>query len=336
MTGQTSTPRVSVVIPNWNTRRWLPGCLDGLQAQTFQDFRVFLVDNGSSDGSVEFVQAEYPEVQVVALPKNQGFAVAVNIGIAATQGQYVALLNADTQPSPSWLNALVSALDAAPPDVGGIASKMLQLTDPTRIDDAGDTFSWYGSARKQGLGESALAHATPREVFSICAGAALYRRDFLQTVGGFDERFGSYLEDIDLGLRGCLLGYRYFYEPTAEILHQSHGAGTPHARYVTLMMRNRLAVLLKNIPLGLLLKHLGTLLYGQLYYFLAYKRPWHSVKGWGSFVLMSPYLLRQRRKILKHRRISSTKLEALLSNELGEIPLRVLLHNKARQLLGKD
>lgn len=333
-----STPaaRVTVVIPNWNTRKWLPGCLDGLRAQTFRDFVVLLIDNGSSDDSIAFVQNAYPEVKVIALPENRGFAAAVNVGIAAAKSPYVALLNVDTHPSPTWLGALVTALDTAPLDVGGIASKMLQLADPTRIDNAGDIFSWYGSARKQGLGEPASTYATPREVFSICAGAALYRQDFLQTVGGFDERFGSYLEDIDLGLRGRLFGYRYHYEPTAQILHQSHGAGTPHARYVTLMMRNRLAVLLKNIPARLLLKHLGTLLYGQFYYFLAYKRPWHALKGWGGFVLMLPYVLRQRRDILKRRQISDTALEALLSDELGEIPLPVLLRNKARQLLGKS
>lgn len=335
MTGPTSLPTVAVIIPNWNTRRWLPGCLDGLRAQNFQDFGVVVVDNGSSDDSVAFVQAEYPEMRVVALLENRGFAAAVNVGIATTQSEFVALLNVDTQPSSAWLGALVAALDAAPPNVGGVASKMLQLADPTRIDNAGDTFSWYGSARKQGMDEPAHGYTAPREVFSICAGAALYRREFLQVVGTFDERFGSYLEDIDLGVRGRLLGYRYSYEPSAEILHQSHGAGIPHARYVTLMMRNRLAVLTKNFPLRLLIKHLGTLLYGQFYYFLAYKRPWHALKGWGGFILMLPYLLRQRREILKRKRISDTDLEALLSNALGEIPMKTLLRNKVRQLLGK-
>ncbi|MBN2391082.1 MAG: glycosyltransferase family 2 protein [Anaerolineae bacterium] len=336
MTDSTEVARVTIVIPNWNTRKWLPGCLDGLRAQTFQDFAVLLVDNGSSDDSVAFVQTAYPEVRTIALPENRGFAAAVNVGIAASRSPYVALLNVDTQPSPTWLDALVTALDTAPLDVGGIASKMLQLTDPARIDNAGDTFSWYGSARKQGLDESASTYDTPCEVFSICAGAALYRRDFLQTVGDFDGRFGSYLEDIDLGLRGRLFGYRYLYEPNARILHQSHGAGTPHARYVTLMMRNRLAVLLKNIPARLLLKHLGTLLYGQFYYFLAYKRPWHSLKGWGGFMLTLPQVMRQRREILKRKQISNTELEALLSDELGEIPLPVLLRSKARQLLRKS
>jgi hypothetical protein len=317
-----TVPRVAVVIPNWNTRRWLPGCLDGLRKQTFRDFETWLVDNGSTDGSVDFVQEHYPEVQVIAFAENRGFAAAVNAGIAATRSAYVALLNSDTQPRPTWLDALVATLDAAPPDVGGVASKMLQLTAPTRIDDAGDTFSWYGSARKQGLGRPATAYDRPREVFSICAGAALY-----------DERFESYLEDIDLGLRGRLRGYRYLYAPAAEILHQSHGAGTSHARYVTLMMRNRLAVLVKNIPLALLLKHLGTLLYGQCYYFLAYKRPWHSLQGWLGFVGMLPYLLRQRQQILKHKRLTHAELDGLLSDELGEIPLAELLRGKVRSLL---
>ena len=326
--------RVSVVIPNRNTRQWLPGCLDGLRTQTFQDFEVLLVDNRSTDDSIDFARKHYPEVRILTAAK-QGFAPTVNVGIAAAQSEYVVLLNVDTQPRPTWLTALVSAMDAAPPEVGGIASKMLQLSDPTRIDNAGDTLSWYGSARKQGLGKPATAYNEPREVFSICAGAALYRRSFLQMVGSFDEHFGSYLEDIDVGLRGRLFGYRYLYEPAAEILHQSHGAGTPHARYVQLITRNRLAVLLKNVPSVLLIKHAPTLLYGQFYYFLAYKRPWHALLGWGGFVALIPYLLRQRRKILGHSCLSNTAIDTLLSSEFGEIPLRELLTNKVQQALRK-
>ena len=328
--------RVAVIIPNWNTRHWLPGCLEGLRAQTFQDFAILLVDNGSTDGSVDFVRKHYPEVRILALPENRGFAPAVNVGINESQSEYVALLNSDTIPRPAWLASLVAVLNAAPVEVGGVTSKMLQLTNPLLIDDTGDTLSWYGSARKCGLGEPAVAYNTPGEVFSACAGAALYRRAFLEEIGGFDERFGSYLEDIDLGLRGHLYGYRYLYAPAAEILHQSHGAGIPHARYVTLMTRNRLALLVKNIPLALLFRHLSTLLYGQFYYFLAYQRPWHSLVGIFSCLTLLPYLLRRRRKIFKHRQISNQALDALLSNELGEIPLKTLIRHKVQQILGKS
>ncbi|MBN1872989.1 MAG: glycosyltransferase family 2 protein [Anaerolineae bacterium] len=326
-----SNPRVTIVIPNWNTRRWLPGCLDGLRAQTFQDFQILLIDNGSTDDSLDFIRAHYPEVEIISFAQNRGFAVAVNTGIQHTHTDYVALLNTDTVPHPDWLYHLVEALEHHPTDVGCVAPKMLSLTDPTRIDDVGDTFSWYGSARKRGLGELAETYAQPEEIFSANAGAALYRRAFLEDVGYFDESFVNYFEDIDLGLRGRLLGYRYLYIPQAKILHQSHGSGLPRARYVTLVTRNRLAILLKNIPALLLFKHSGTLLYGQFYYLLAYKKPWHSLKGTLMFLIALPHILRQRRTIQRKNKLPNTVLDSLLINELGEIPLKTLLVDKFKK-----
>ncbi len=321
-------PKVAVVIPNWNTQRWLPGCLDGLRAQHYRDFRVILVDNGSSDDSVALVQQHYPEVELVSFPENRGFAVAVNAGIRQANSEYIALLNVDTIPQPDWLAGLVQTMEASPPEVGGLASKMLSLSQPELIDDAGDTFSWYGSARKRGWRQPASNHTEAIEVFSACAGAALYRRSFLAEVDGFDETFGSYLEDIDLGLRGRLMGYRFLFVPTAPILHQSHGSGLDRSRYVFLMTRNRLLLLFKNIPIELLLKHSYTLLFGQFYFFLVYKKPLHSLAGTLAFLFGLPRVLRQRSIVQQRRRISNQALEAMLSNHLGEPPLREIIKNK--------
>lgn len=325
------TPKVTIVIPNWNTQRWLPGCLDGLRRQTYRDFRVILVDNGSTDNSVAWVRQHYPEVEIAAFPENRGFAVAVNTGIQRAETEYVALLNVDTVPRPEWLAELVKTMDKSPADVGALASKMLSLSHLGIIDDAGDTLSWYGSAHKRGLGRPAEDYTEPVEVFSVCAGAALYRRSFLEETGGFDESFGSYLEDIDLGLRGRLLGYRYFYVPTAAILHQSHGAGLARARYVYFMTRNRLALLLKNIPLTLLWKHSYTLLFGQFYFLLVYKKPFHALAGIGSFLVALPQLLRQRRLIQYNKKISNEALDPMLSNELGEPSLRNIIKTRLGQ-----
>jgi GT2 family glycosyltransferase len=325
-----SEPQVTIVIPCWNNRRWLGGCLDGLQAQHYRDFQVILVDNGSSDGSVAFVKQHYPEIRILSFAKNRGFAPAVNAGIRQTRSEYVALLNTDTIPHPDWLLNLVETMDSSPPDVGSLASKMLKLGDHTIIDDTGDVLSWYGSCRKRGTGESAEMYNEIEEVFSACAGAALYRRSFLEEMGGFDDSFTSYLEDVDLGLRGRLLGYRCLYVPTAKILHQVHGSGLVRSRYVYLITRNRLTLLFKNIPLALLLKHSWTLLYGQVYFFLVYKRPFHSLAGTLSFLLALPRILRQRRTIQRQRKISCEALETMLSNDLEEIPLREILGSKLR------
>jgi GT2 family glycosyltransferase len=323
-----SVPRVTVVIPNWNTRCWLTGCLDGLRNQNFRDFQTLLVDNGSTDDSVIFVQTHYPEVEVHHAIDRPGFAPTVNYGIRQARSEYIVLLNADTVPHPNWLGELVAAMDRSPATVGGLASKMLSMQDPSHIDNAGDLFSWYGSNHKRGFSELALYYQEVEEVFSVCAGAALYRRSFLEDTGGLDERFESYLEDIDLGLRGRLLGYRYLYVPTAQIVHQSHGSGLARTRYVYLMTRNRLAILTKNIPAALLLKHGWTLLYGQFYYFLVYKHPWQSLKGLFAFLIALPHLLQQRGTLLKRRCISNVALDAILTKELGEPNLREILKNK--------
>jgi GT2 family glycosyltransferase len=323
-------PKVSIVIPNWNTQRWLAGCLDGLRAQSYRDFEIILVDNGSTDTSLAFVKQGYPEVKIITLPENKGFAPAVNIGIRQSCAEYVALLNVDTIPQPDWLANLVQTMEASPGDVGGLASKMLSLNDPRLMDDAGDLLSWYGSARKRGTGQPAQNYLEAEEVFSVCAGAALYRRRFFEEVGEFDEGFISYLEDVDLGLRGRLLGYRYLYVPTAEIWHQSHGAGLARSRYVYLITRNRLTLLLKNIPTPLLLKKAPMLLFGQFYFFLVYKKPFHSLAGVFSFLLNLPQVLQQRRKIQKSKQLQNSALEGLLSTDLGEPRLRDIVKTKLK------
>lgn len=205
------------------------------------------------------------------------------------------------------------------------------MDDPTVMDDAGNTLSWYGSACKRGRGEPAHKYSQPEEVFSACGGAALYRHAFFEVVGLFDEAFVSYLEDVDLGLRGQLMGYRCQYVPGAEVLHQWRGAGIPRPHYVYLATRNRLTLLLKNIPWSLLLKHSPTLLYGQLYFFLVYKKPLASLAGIFAFFGALPCILKQRHAIQQHKRISNQAIETLLTHKLGEPPLSEIIMNKLRQ-----
>lgn len=325
-------PRVSVVIPNYNGAGWLPGCLDALAAQTFRNSEVLLVDNGSTDPSRPLLRERYAHVRLIALARNTGFAAAVNIGIRAARGEYVALLNTDTVARPDWLAALVQALDQSPADTGAVASRMLSLDDPSRIDDAGDALSWTGAAEKLGHGEPASKFTHRGEVFSVCAGAALYRRSFLEAVRGFDERFFAYLEDVDLGLRGRLLGYRYVFEPAAQVLHKGHGSALPRADYVRLITRNRLLLFAKSVPLWLLLKHLPQLLYGQLYFLIAYRRPGASLAGYASLLPCIPHVWRERRRARASRRIGVAELDRMLTTRMREPPLRVLLRHRLGRL----
>ena len=183
------------------------------------------MDNGSTDGSVEYLRKEHPDIELVCLPTNTGFAHAANVGIEKTSTPYVALLNTDTEADPDWLRCLVETMDRAEPEIAAVTSQMLRLDQPDLTDNAGDELSWYGAASKRGHGRPATEFTSPGEVFSPCAGATLYRRDFLRAMGGFDESFFAYLEDVDLGLRGRLRGYRYLYQPGAKVLHAGHGAG---------------------------------------------------------------------------------------------------------------
>jgi len=322
--------KATVVIPNWNGIQWLDGCLSALARQDTTVFAAIVVDNGSTDGSAAFIEQHYPDVEVIRLASNTGFANAANIGITKAATPYVVLLNADTEAFPDFLSSLIERIEAAPPEVAAINPQMLRLDDPGRIDDAGDELSWYGAATKRGHNEPAAAYAQEREVFSPCAGASLYRRDFLLALGGFDAVFFAYLEDVDLGLRGRLLGYRYLYSPEAKVLHKSHGADLALERYVELMTRNRLLLFAKNVPARLLIRHAPKLIYGQVYFLFAYARPWSSLKGYWSFVRRLPDTLRKRRTVLRNTRVGLTAWDAWLGNDRPNPSLVAL--TKARLL----
>jgi GT2 family glycosyltransferase len=307
-----SLPEIALIIPNFNGMRWLPDCLASLARQTVSPSETVIVDNGSSDGSVEYIRKTAPGVRILALGRNTGFAGAVKAGIAATRSPFVALLNTDTRADMAWLAELAGALNQAEPDVGGVAGLMQLMEDPSRVENAGDELSWQGAAEKRGHGEPIEAFLQPCELFSCCAGAVLYRREFLEATGGFDESFFAYLEDIDLGLRGRQLGYRYLYVPSARVLHHGHGSGLPGPRYVRWTTRNRLAVLAKNIPGRLLLRHLPSLLYGQWFFLVCHRRPWSSLCGLWDFLRIWPRIQHQRRELLARAVLKADHLDALL------------------------
>lgn len=320
-----NTTRVTVIIPVWNGAVWLPACLCALETQSFHDFTVIVVDNGSTDNSRDLVRAGCPRARLITFARNCGFAAAVNAGIRQCYSEYVALLNMDTQPRPDWLLNLVRVMDANGPEVGCLASKMLAMANPAVADNCGDSLSWQGAASKRGHGQAADLFNQTEEVFSACAGAALYRRNLLEILGGFDERFFAYLEDVDLGLRARLRGYRCLFVPGAEVLHQGHGSGIPPAHYVRLITRNRLLLLLKNIPARLLLRHAFSLLYGQWYFLVMFRRPLAALAGFCSFLMSLSYAFRERRGILKNVAISLDQVDQLLTPTMKEPALRELV-----------
>lgn len=253
--------RVSVAIVNWNGLLHLKRCLPSLWAQTYADFEVILVDNGSTDGSVEWVRAQFPQVRLLVNRTNVGFAAANNQAIQASRAEFVATLNNDTQVEPGWLAALVAAAEDDG-SVGMCASKMLFADRTTMINSTGISMDPVGIAWDRRGGERDEGQETePMEVFGPCAGAALYRRAMLDQIGLFDVRFFAYLEDVDLAWRGRLAGWRCLYVPSARVYHV-HSAtaqeGSPFKN--RLLGRNKVWMIAKNYPMRRLVLYLPLIL----------------------------------------------------------------------------
>ncbi len=241
---------VSVIIPNYNGKHFLAPCLDALKKQSVPDFEILVVDNGSSDGSCAFLAEQYPEVKVIALPENTGFTGAVNTGVQAAEGTYVLLLNNDTVPDDDFVAELLKGIRERP-KAFSCGSCMLTLADPTVLDSAGDLYSALGWAFARGKGKKAEKFQKPVRVFSVCVGAAIYRRDLFLELGLLDENHFAYLEDMDIGYRARIRGYENWYIPSAKVLHVGSGtSGSTHNAFkVTHSSRNNVYMIHKNMPL---------------------------------------------------------------------------------------
>jgi len=326
-----SIAKVTVIIPVWNSIQWLPDCLEALAKQSYQEFLLCVVDNGSTDDTREYLKSLlWKNFYLIRFDENKGFAAAVNAGIQYSTTPYVVLLNVDTKPEDKWLETLIKSIEELPVRVTSLASKMLMMDRPDRIDSAGDTFSWYGAATKIGHGfpEKDFDHC--RYVFSACAGAALYRRSLFDEIGLFDERYFCYLEDIDIGLREKLKGFQCLYIPKARIHHYGHGSGVNGSFYVYLVTRNRLITIVKNLTLLSLIMHLHKILYGQFYYLIVYKNPLASLRGYMSFLGMVKNIIRSRRDVMRTKTISNKELKKILSNEFAERGLIQIFKSKLK------
>lgn len=270
--------KVSVVIPNYNGKRFLEDCLGSLAGQSFTNFEVILVDNGSSDGSCDFVRERYPEVRLLCLEKNYGFCGAVNAGIRLSEAPFVILLNNDVRVTRDFVREMVSGMRRHPNCFSGSA-QLRKMYEPEKIDDAGDYYCALGWAFARGKDKGLEGYQRPAKIFASCGGAAIYRRKYLEKTGLLDERHFAYLEDIDLGYRARICGYENRYFPKAVVYHA--GSGTTGSRYnvfkVCHSARNNVYMLYKNMPLPQLLLNLPLLLAG-----FAVKLVYFAQKGFGG------------------------------------------------------
>ena len=243
--------KVTVVIVNWNGDRFLERCLSALLAQTVAPHEIILVDNASSDASLDIVQ-RFPSVRLLGQNENLGFARGNNLAIeaAAAESQWIALLNPDAFVEPCWLETLLLAVRDYPAfDVFG--SKLVNAADPAVLDGAGDAYHVSGRVWRISRGEQmSFISEQVREIFSPCAAAALYRRKALLEVGGFDEDFFCYVEDVDLGFRLRLAGYCCLYVPSSVAHHVGSGTtGGQHSDFATYHgHRNLVWTYVKNMP----------------------------------------------------------------------------------------
>lgn len=314
-------PTLSVIIPNWNGARFLPTCLESLRAQHFTDLEVIVVDNASADESVILLKRDYAELRLVELPENRGFTGACNAGIEAAQGELICLLNNDTELDPGWAQAVVDAFADA--TVGSVASKMLLFDRRDHFHTTGDFFTVDGRAGNRGVWQQDTGQFDqPDDVFSACGGSAVYRRAMLDEIGLLDDDFFFSGEDVDLGWRAQLAGWRCRYEPTAVVYHHlsATGGGVTASYYDG---RNLIFILAKNYPTALWRKYGGLVLRTQ--WLLAWEalRAWRGkeararLRGMLAGILGLPRIWHKRRTVQALRRVSIGELEQILSPPTG-------------------
>lgn len=311
-------PRVSIIIPTWNGRHHLDSCLSSLRNQTFTDFETILVDNNSSDGSQEYVKAAYPEVRLLELEENKGFTGGCNAGLEVSLGEYIVLLNNDTETEASWLSVLVEAFDQNP-EAGILATRIMLYDRRDRFHSAGDSYSIDGIPENRGVWQDDLGQFDEEEeVFSACGAAAAYRRSMIEEIGFLDDDFYFSCEDVDMGWRAHLAGWKVVYLPRAVVYHKlkATGGSVTGSYYDG---RNFLYLIWKNYPWPILRRNLPAVFRAQIVI------TWEALKSWrgeaararlrGQFAGLVGFvrILPKRREIQANRRMNDDQLTTFLS-----------------------
>jgi hypothetical protein len=305
-------PAVSVIIPTWNGRSLLDVCLPSLEKQSRRDFEVIVVDNGSTDGTEAYLRESWPAVRLIRFDDNRGFAAAVNTGIRAAAGEIIVLLNNDTEADADWLEKLCGALEENP-SAGSCASKVVRYDDRSIIDSAGDELGLLADQIGHGAPDSSW-FSQPRHVLTACAAAAAYRRELFDRVGLFDERFSSYLEDVDIGIRAQLVGLTCLYVPGARIAHM--GSATAQrigGTRLYLLLRNSLFIFFQYMPRSVLLLWGAVMLVWPFYYALRTgTSPRIAARALVDFLRDIPEVARRRRWVHLNRTITPGEFRAKL------------------------
>lgn len=311
---------VTVVIVNWNSGDLLQKCVERLTQQTVKPTTILIVDNASSDDSLFHVKSLY-EIAIVEIATNLGFAAGNNLALHQSIDEFVALLNPDAFPEPDWLEKLLQAATQYP-DAAAFGSRQLCHHDPSLLDGIGDSYHLSGLVwRDRHVTPQTPADLLPCEIFSPCAAAALYRRSALEEIGFFDEDYFCYVEDVDLGFRLRLAGYKAMYVPDAVVHHI--GSATTGGQQSDFSVyhghRNLVWTYVKNMPSilfwGLLPLHF-TLNIATIIWFttrgqgkIILKAKWDAIKG-------LPNMWHKRQQIQKERKVIILQLWSALNKSL--------------------
>lgn len=323
--------KIVVVVPNWNGKDSLGDCLHSLMRQS-RPAHIIVVDNGSRDGSVEFIRDHFPDIELIVHQKNKGFAGGVNPGLRRAMERnavYVAPFNNDAVADKDWLRFLAQSLDERP-TVGMVASKLL-TADGQSIDSTGECYSIWGLPFPRGRDEPAGDQYDQQHViFGASGGASLYRVSMLKEIGLFDEDFFAYYEDVDLSWRAQLAGWEVRYQPQALAYHHTGTTSGKIKGFTTYQtMKNLPWLLWKNVPIALLPKVWPRFVLAHTLFLVSavsHGNPWPAIKGtFFSFGLL-PKKIWQRLSIQKNRRVSVEHIGSLIVTDLppGAIKLRRL------------
>lgn len=312
------TPGASIIIVNYNGRRYLDACLDSLREGRELGYEVIVVDNASGDGSADHVAARYPQVRLIRSETNLGFGAGNNLGARCARGDYLAFLNPDTEAEPGWLEALISALEQDAQ--AGLATALVVLMDePDRVNTCGNDMHLTGLTLCRGMGAHRAAFSKTAEVSAVSGAAFAIRRDLFQALGGFDESFFLYVEDSDLSLRARLAGYRLLAVPEAAIRHDYRLQFGPQKAFY--QERNRTLMLLKAFHWRTLLMLAPALALGEVvtwgFFLLRERRQWaQKLRAYGWILKHWDQILETRRRTQALRRVKDRDLIHSLTHRM--------------------
>ena len=327
----TKKSNVAAVIPNWNGLDGLEECLASLRAQSYPA-HIILVDNGSIDLSVAMVERKFPEVQIVQLDRNYGFAGGVNAGIAKSLEQkfiYTALFNNDAVAHKDWLKYLVAALEH---DIDrGMAACSFVSMDKKHYDSTGDQFTVWGLPYPRGRGEgTGISYADQTAIFSVSGGSSLYRNAVFKRIGLFDEDFFAYYEDVDISWRARLAGFSAVYVPQAIAYHKIGGTSGKMKGFTTYQsFKNMPMIIVKDVPKQLLWHIVPRFILAYITFgvsALQRGHGWYACKGFFRFLLLLPKKLRERKHIQSQNRVSAAQIDSVLTHDLPP------MQNKLRKI----